>query len=75
MLYKQVDDFNLQFIDIAALKRFLKKCGVLSDKKLLLCVIRRLDLDQDYRLCKEEFYDIITPTEKFTKGSLEQMKL
>ena len=45
-----LDDANLGFIDIVALRRFLKKCGVLASNSLLLSIIRRFDLDQDTRL-------------------------
>ena len=31
------------------------KCGVISDKKLLISIIRRFDMDSDARLSKEEF--------------------
>ena len=42
---KLVDDANLGFIDLTALKRFLKKCGVIANNSLLLSIIRRLDQD------------------------------
>lgn len=57
------------------MKRFLKKCGVIATKKLLISIIRRFDLDSDARLGKEEFFEGILPIEKFTKGSLEGMKM
>lgn len=40
-----VDDANIGFIDLKALRRFLKKCGVLASNSLLLSIIRRLDQD------------------------------
>ena len=50
------------------------KCGVISDKKLLISIIRRFDMDSDARLSKEEFIRGIMPIEKFTKSSLYELK-
>jgi Ca2+-binding EF-hand superfamily protein len=70
----EIDDCNLGFIDQVSLKRFLKKCGVISKSKLVYSIIRRLDMDQDARLCHDEFVEGMMPIERFTKGSLTTMK-
>ena len=76
IIYKLIDDFGLSFIDQRALRRFLKKCfGTISSTKMLIAVIRRMDLDSDSRLCKQEFFEAVIPIENFTKGSLDQLKL
>ena len=69
-----LDDCNLGFIDIVALKRFMKKCGVLASNELLLSIIRRFDIDQDTRLSQAEFLEGIIPIERFTKGTLQDSK-
>ena len=69
-VFAHVDDCNLKFIDTHTLKRFLKKCGVIADKKIIICIIRRFDLDCDSRLSKEEFLDGIQPLERFTRQTL-----
>ena len=75
LLYTQIDDCNFKFIDTCALKRFLLKCGFLSPQRLLVSIIRRMDLDGDARLCAAEFYDAVQPTFSFTKISLSQLKM
>lgn len=65
-LYGVMDDCNLKFVDQVCLKRFLKKCGVLASKKIIISLIRRFDLDQDCRLSKDEFFEAILPIEKYT---------
>lgn len=73
-VYNQIDDVNLKWIDTTALKRFLSKCGVVSSQKLLISIIRRFDLEGNGRLNINEFNEAILPFEKFTKGSLEELK-
>ena len=75
ILYTQIDDCNFKFIDTCALKRYLLKCGYLSPQKLLVSIVRRMDLDGDARLCAAEFYDGVQPTFAFTKFSLAQFKM
>ena len=60
-MYAYLDDCNLKFIDSAALKRFLKKCGVIANKSLLISIIRRFDMDADSRLGVDEFHEGIMP--------------
>ncbi len=75
IMYNQIDDVNLKWIDTKALKRFLLKCNIISNKKLLVSIIRRFDLEGNGRLTKVEFNEAILPIEKYTKGSLEELKL
>ena len=50
VLYKEIDDCNLKFIDTAALKRFLNKNAVLFNNSTIVGIIRRIDLDADAKL-------------------------
>lgn len=73
-IYNELDDCHLGFIDVVALGRYMRKCGTLVSEKLICALIRRIDMDQDARLCKEEFLKGITPQERFTKSSLRIKK-
>lgn len=55
MLYKEIDDWNFNYIDVRNLKRFLMKTGVFANEQLLVAIIRRFDLDADAKLNKKEF--------------------
>jgi hypothetical protein len=67
ILYKEVDDCNLKFIDTAALKRFLNKNSVLYTNSTIVGIIRRIDLDADAKLSKREFFEAVLPLEGFTR--------
>lgn len=69
-LYSQIDDCGLGFIDSVSLGRFMKKCGVIPSKELLISIIRRFDLDSDAKLSRKEFINGLIPIERFTKSSL-----
>jgi hypothetical protein len=56
-LYSQIDDTNYGYIDTKNLKRFFNKTSIATSKKLLICAIRRFDLDADSRLNKQEFQE------------------
>jgi Ca2+-binding EF-hand superfamily protein len=73
-LFAKIDDCNLKFIDSKALKRFLQKCGAIVTRKLAVAAIRRMDLDSDARLSKPEFLHSITPLEKFTRNSVDELR-
>jgi Ca2+-binding EF-hand superfamily protein len=60
-LYKEVDDINYGYIDASNLKRFLIKCGIISNESLLISILRRFDLDADAKLNKKEFKEGIEP--------------
>ena len=48
--YKQIDDCNFGFIDMASLRRFLVKCCIYASDALLMAIVRRMDLDADCKL-------------------------
>lgn len=74
LLWSEIDDCNLKFIDSAALRRYLAKCTIYATDTLLIAIIRRLDLDADAKLGKKEFFDGIMPIENYTKNSLHTFK-
>ena len=53
--FYSVDDWNYGFVDRRNLKSFLKKHGHLASNEEVMAIIRRMDLDADARLSKEEF--------------------
>jgi hypothetical protein len=63
LMYKELDDCLLGFIDSVAVKRFMNKCGIQIEDSLLIAIIRRLDLNADAKLSKREFMDAVTPIE------------
>ena len=65
--FQTIDDFNLGYVDFSNLKRFLKKNGTVPTNKKLAAIIRRLDLNADSKLDKEEFLEGIKPAEPFSK--------
>jgi hypothetical protein len=44
-MYIEIDDCGIGFIDAVAMKRFIKKCGVIPNDQLITSIIRRYDLD------------------------------
>ena len=63
LMYKELDDCLLGFIDCVAVKRFMTKCGFSVDDAVLIAIIRRLDMNADAKLSKDEFMDAVTPIE------------
>jgi Ca2+-binding EF-hand superfamily protein len=50
-----VDDWNYTYIDHVGLKRFLVKMGHVPSRAEIFAIIRRIDMDGDCKLKKEEF--------------------
>jgi len=66
-LYKTIDDWGYGFIDTRNLKSFFRKNkGNPSDEELV-AIIRRLDLDADSKLNKEEFLAGMKAQEPYSK--------
>jgi hypothetical protein len=65
--YMEIDDWSYGFIDQKNLKSFLRKHGFLASKRDLMAIIRRLDLDGDAKLCRQEFIEGLTPMEPYSK--------
>lgn len=74
LMYKELDDCLLGFIDCVAVKRFMTKCGFSVDDAVLVAIIRRLDLNADAKLSKGEFMDAITPIDVKTGIVLTKVK-
>ena len=66
--YYSVDDWNYGFIDRKNLKMFLKKHGYIASNEDVVAIIRRMDLDADARLTKQEFIHGITPEEPYSRA-------
>jgi hypothetical protein len=64
----------MSFVDSTAIKRFIYKCGVIENKKMIVSIIRRFDLNANAKLGINEFFNAIFTLEKFTKTSLEELK-
>ena len=54
-VYGEVDDWGYGYIDIRNLYRFFKKNRSKATQEDCIAIIRRLDLDADSKLSKEEF--------------------
>ena len=67
LMYKEVDDWNYKYIDSQNLKRFLLKTGVAPGDVLLICIIRRFDLDGDAKINLKEFMQGVIPQDEFSK--------
>jgi hypothetical protein len=65
--YSAIDDFNYGYVDFSNLKWFLKKNGFIPTNKDLAAIIRRLDLNADSKLGKDEFVEGIKPVEPYSK--------
>ena len=63
----EIDDWSFGFIDKKNLKSFLRKHGCLASSKDIMSIIRRMDLDGDARLTKEEFINGMLPEEPYSK--------
>ena len=65
--YYAIDDWGYGYIDRRNLKSFLKKHGYIASTEEVIAIIRRMDLDADARLTKQEFIDGIKPEEPYSR--------
>ena len=65
--FNSVDDWNYGYIDKKNLKSFFRKHGHLASNEEVMAIIRRMDMDADARLCKQEFIEGIKPEEPYSK--------
>ena len=42
------------------------KCGIIPDERLIIAIIRRMDMDADAKINLREFIEGIRPLENFT---------
>ena len=67
-VYTAVDSTNISYIDLKALDGFFKRNRTKGiEIEDTAAIIRRLDLDNDSRLSKEEFLKGIAAQEPFSK--------
>ena len=59
--FASIDDWNYGFIDKKNLKTFFTSHGTILSNVDLMAIIRRMDLDADARLSKQEFIAGIKP--------------
>lgn len=60
-LYKAIDDWGYGFIDSRNLKSFFRNNKYKASDEDCLAILRRMDLDADSKLTKEEFLNGIEP--------------
>jgi Ca2+-binding EF-hand superfamily protein len=66
--YYSIDDWNFGYIDRRNLKIFFKKHGYIASNDDVVAILRRMDLDADARLSKQEFIEGISPEEPYSKA-------
>lgn len=59
--FAAVDDWNYGYIDKQNLKSFMRKNGRMITDSEIVMIIRRMDLDADARLKKDEFLEGLKP--------------
>ncbi len=65
--YAAIDDWRYGYIDVRNLYRFFKNNRSKATEEDCVAIIRRLDLDADSKLSKEEFLAGIKAQEPFSK--------
>lgn len=65
--FHSIDDWSYGYIDRKNLKSFLRKHGHLATNEEVLAIIRRMDIDADARISKQEFIEGIKPEEPYSK--------
>lgn len=65
--YNSIDDWNYGYIDRKNLRQFLKKHGYFAKNQEVMAIIRRMDLDGDARLSKQEFMAALIPEAPYSK--------
>lgn len=65
--FEAIDDWKYGYIDKKNLKSFLRKQNYVASTAECMAIIRRLDVDADARLSKEEFIAGMKPEEPYSK--------
>lgn len=68
LAFNEVDDWRYGYIDHKNLKSFLRKHGWIGQEADLRAIIRRVDLDGDYRIGKDEFIEAMMPYQPYSKA-------
>lgn len=66
--FDAIDDWKYGYIDKKNLKSFLRSHNYIASTAECMAVIRRLDLDADARLSREEFYEGLRPEEPYSRA-------
>ena len=65
--FHSIDDWSYGYIDRKNLKSFLRKHGHLATNEEVMSIIRRMDMDADARISKQEFIESVKPEEPYSK--------
>jgi len=60
-VYQAIDDWGYGFVDSRNLKSFFRNNKYKATDDECICIIRRMDLDADSKLTKEEFLEGVKP--------------
>lgn len=66
--FDAIDDWKYGYVDKKNLKSFLRKHNYIASTAECMAIIRRLDLDADARLSREEFYDGLRPEQPYSRA-------
>ena len=73
--FEAIDDWKYGYIDKKNLKSFLRKHDYVASTSECMAIIRRLDMDADARVSKQEFYAGLRPEEPYSKIIKRKEKL
>ena len=65
--FEAIDDWKYGYIDRKNLKSFLRKHNYIASTAECMAIIRRLDLDADARISRQEFEEGLKPEEPYSK--------
>ena len=65
--FEAIDDWKYGYIDRKNLKSFLRKHKYVASTAECMAIIRRLDLDADARVSREEFEEGLRPGEPYSR--------
>ena len=65
--FDAIDDWKYGFIDRKNLKSFLRKHNYVASTAECMAIIRRLDLDADARISRQEFKEGLRPGEPYSR--------
>ena len=72
LAFNEIDDWRYGYIDHKNLKSFLRKHGWIGQEADLRAIIRRVDLDGDQRIGREEFIEALMPYQPYSKALTRQ---
>ena len=66
--FEAIDDWKYGYIDKKNLKSFLRKHNYVASTTECMAIIRRLDLDADARISRQEFEEGLRPEEPYSRS-------